>query len=57
VARELEAEVPVTKLPKFSNKIDGYLASLRPMKNGTQRPAQLPFSPLENKLGSPLVAN
>jgi hypothetical protein len=57
VVREMEAEVPVTKLPKFSNKIDGHLASLRPMKNGAQRPVQLPFSPLENKLSSPLVAN
>lgn len=53
VAKETEAEVPVTELPKFSSKIEGHLASLRSLKN---RP-QLPFSPLENKLGSPLISN
>ncbi|KAJ3691499.1 hypothetical protein LUZ61_020663 [Rhynchospora tenuis] len=56
VAKEMEAEMQVTNLPKCSNKIDGYLASLRPLKNGIHRPNHLPFSPLENKLGSPLVS-
>ncbi|KAJ4775559.1 Kinesin-related protein 13 [Rhynchospora pubera] len=56
VAKEMEAEMQVTNLPKCSNKIDGYLASLRPLKNGVHRPIHLPLSPLENKLGSPLVS-
>ncbi|XP_068666977.1 kinesin-like protein KIN-10A [Aristolochia californica] len=49
VAREKEQTIQVSKLPICNNQRSGHLASLRPVKK-MQRPDQMPFSPLENKL-------
>ncbi|KAJ3672134.1 hypothetical protein LUZ60_006855 [Juncus effusus] len=55
VQKEKEGEIRVANLPICSNQVNGFLASLRPVKMIKRSANQVPFSSLENKLSSPLA--
>ncbi|KAG0476044.1 hypothetical protein HPP92_012492 [Vanilla planifolia] len=50
VVKEKEAAVSVSKLPVYSNQLNGHLACLRPTRNSAQWQKQMPFRSVENNL-------